>query len=146
MRKHRDEIIRFANSEAGTRVWQKGKGTLWTKTSFPLWNENHTYILDDKYAELRKSSIDTCRPIQFLSVYDGWTVPKGGLKFAGRLEDYRLKPEGPVYYYQWKKLCGEDRIRITNYISDEHAEKQNYEERGWVKIERSKKIWEDIVW
>ena len=104
MRKHRDEMIRFANREEGTEVWYKhGSMTEWNKSDAPRWSNDTTYVVDDEYAELRKESIDTGRPIQVSSDNGtGWitiTQPTY-IKFILPLEDYRLEPEEfeyPIY-------------------------------------------------
>lgn len=101
MRKHRNEIIRFANSESGTKVWFKYANMDWGKIKIPTWYEdNHAYIVDDEYASLRKESIDTGRPIQVKdSVTGKWVIPSYELEFTLPLENYRLKPEFnyPIY-------------------------------------------------
>jgi len=43
-RPHKDEMIRFAKSEDGTKVWYRQKIA-------KSWNEDKIYVLNDKYAE-----------------------------------------------------------------------------------------------
>jgi len=54
MRKHQDEMIRFAKTEPGTVVWFRPRGELgWEHTTNPGWNEDFEYIVQDEYANLR---------------------------------------------------------------------------------------------
>ena len=56
--KHKHEIIRWANSPDGTKVWVKKEG-YWEKTNIPNWNSSmYTFIVDDKQAEVRKAQIN----------------------------------------------------------------------------------------
>ena len=44
MRKHQDEMIRFAKTEPGTVVWFRPRGELgWEHTTNPGWNEDFEY-------------------------------------------------------------------------------------------------------
>ena len=56
-RKHQDEMIRFANSPEGTKVWYKSDGC-WYDIIKPIWVKKLHYIVDDKHAELRKLQHD----------------------------------------------------------------------------------------
>ena len=205
MRKHRNEMIRFANTEKGTEVWFKHKSRgEWEKEYYPYWIDDTFYVVDDEYAELRKESIDSERKIQVRnSITHKWETPPFEPKFGGGLENYRLEPEEefkypiykkdkncslvikftglkdgvvvegtsiysvgykaddwyphtdtnewedidykeePTYYYQWKRDIDIGNIEISNFVTDEYAEKQNYKVEGWVKIENSKRTWED---
>ena len=95
MRKHKNEMIRFANTEKGTAVWFKHKViNRWKKTYHPFWEEDIIYIVDDEHAELRKESIDTGRKIQVLNpITHKWETPSFELEFGVGTENYRLEPE-----------------------------------------------------
>jgi len=94
MKTHRDEMIRFANSEEGTAVWFKhATMTEWKRNYIPTWSKDTIYIVDDKYAELRKENIDTGRPIQVLNVEGEWVTQVVDLHFILSLSDYRLEPK-----------------------------------------------------
>jgi len=89
---HRDEIKRYADSPDGTKVWSKSDGGIWATTITPAWNKNYIYIVDDMYAELRKESIDTSRPIQTFNFVSGWVTIKDASELTGTLSSYRVKP------------------------------------------------------
>ncbi|HIP15554.1 MAG TPA: hypothetical protein EYG74_08700, partial [Sulfurimonas autotrophica] len=101
MRKHRDEIKRFADTEIGTKVWYKAKDRFrWVNTANPTWKEDNEYIVDDEYAELRKESVDTGRPIQMYNpVSSKWETPAFELDFDAPIENYRLKPKEEEFKY-----------------------------------------------
>ena len=95
MRKHRNEIVRFANSDKGTKVWFKNKSMKeWGKTYYPYWIDDTFYIVDDEHATLRIESIDTGRKIQVLNpITHEWETPSFELEFLVEVENYRLEPE-----------------------------------------------------
>jgi len=149
-RPHKEEMIRFAESEAGTEVWFRPKtSTNWRTLLTPTWNEDYIYILDNKYAKLRKESADTGRPIQ---VYDysslKWETPTHELQFDVDLAFYRLEPKEnhddvePIAYYRWERLSSKGKILVSDLISDKYAEKHKYKEDGWVKRTNTKRTWE----
>ena len=94
MKIHRDEIIRYANCTEGTKVWERYNrdGESWMLTDLPLWSKDCIYVVDDMYAELRKESIDTGRPIQAFSLVPGWVTIKDASELTEPLRKYRLKP------------------------------------------------------
>ena len=208
-RQHKEEMIRFAKSEDGTEVWFRQKsGTNWDTVLKPAWAEDKIYVLNDKYAELRKKSIDEDIPIQVYNrLHSEWATPTYKLKFDADIKLYRLKPkegefkypiykrnltaghvveftsitEGviikdtehsrsvyhnigdkldsllphtnidiwedydyiePTYYYRWEKLSSNNKIRVSDLISDRYAEKNEYREEGWVKRTNTKRTWE----
>ena len=49
----------------------------------------------------------------------------------------------PTYYYLWEKLTRNGSILTSSHITDKYAEKHNFENSGWRKIESSKRTWED---
>ena len=93
MRKHRKEIIRFANSEDDTGVWLRYyKWTIWVKTFTPRWSINNDYILDDEYADIRKESIETGTPVQMYIEEKGeWVTMTPDMDFTLPIKCYRLK-------------------------------------------------------
>ena len=206
------EMIRFAKSEEGTEVWYRYKtSTNWDTILKPAWNKPCIYIIDNEYAELRKKSADTGRPIQMYNPISlEWETPTFELDFSAPIESYRLEPEEdgfeypiykrhkltgcvvmftekkygvividtekanyegygtgyeadnwiphtnastwedydydytePTYYYRWEKLYRNGSISTTAYVTDVYAVKFNYKEEDYVKIEDSKRTWED---
>ena len=49
----------------------------------------------------------------------------------------------PTYYYKWEKLQTNDLILTSNLVTDKYAEKHNFKAEGWVKIESSKRTWDN---
>lgn len=59
VKKHINEMKRWADAPDGTRVWFKDVDDLsWDTTLMPLWVESCIYIVDDEWAELRKAQAD----------------------------------------------------------------------------------------
>jgi len=101
-RVHREEMIRFAESEEGVEVYYRCENSSsWSKARSPAWDKTCKYIVGDKYAKLRMESEDTGRPIQIIGEREGeWETPQGKLEFMLPPEYYRVKPEKfeyPIY-------------------------------------------------
>ena len=60
---HVKEIIRWAKSPNGTKVWSKSDTDDWYLRIAPSFNPKIKYIVDDKLAEIRKAFLDGI-PIQ----------------------------------------------------------------------------------
>jgi len=149
-RPHKEEMIRFANSEVGTAVWWREKTfDSWKLIKNPLWSEDYVYVVDNKYAELRKKSVDEDRAIQMYNTIDSkWETPTFNLDFSAPIESYRLEPKEdhdyiePIAYYRWERLSSKGEILMSNLMSDKYAEKNGYKEDGWIKITNTKRTWE----
>jgi len=48
----------------------------------------------------------------------------------------------PIAYYRWEQLIMNGSILTSSHITDKYAEKHNFENSGWRKIESSKRTWE----
>ena len=150
-RLHKEEMIRFAKSEEGTTIWWRAKkATDWGIISNTMWYKGFIYIVNDKYAVLRKESADTGRPIQVYNYSSlKWETPTHELQFDVDLAFYRLEPKEdhdyiePIAYYRWERLSSKGEILMSNLISDKYAEENGYKEDGWIKIESSKRTWDD---
>ena len=82
--KHKKEITRWANCPDNTEVWYRACKNDWDKIKIPHWLINVEYIVDDKYAELRKA------------LAEGKTILFRGkevdnLNFDKELEDYSIQ-------------------------------------------------------
>ena len=55
---HKKEIERWANCPDHTKVWVNEGENEWVLVNYPLWRRAFAYIVDDKYAELRKAEKD----------------------------------------------------------------------------------------
>lgn len=86
---HKDEIIRWANSLEGTKIWHNSNGT-WSRVSSVNWKKTTKYIVDDEYAELRMAYADGME-IQIYSKYGSewkdWKTPDWSLPANA----YRIK-------------------------------------------------------
>ena len=136
--KHKYEIIRWACSPSNTAVWYtiKEYGD-WFKTSNPSWMEDGIYIVDDKWAELRKAQADG-KQLQSLITPD---------RFADNLlteylmnntepSNWRIKPE-PVYEWQYttRTQYGHYVMSTGFYTDDEPISDYNV----WTRFEPSKR-------
>ena len=155
MRKQRNEIIRFANSELGTKVWCKRENeTTWNLENNPTWNEEYIYIVNNEYAPLRKESINSERPIQVKESETGeWITPSYELEFTLPLENYRLEPE--MFNYPIYKIAKKTR-NIVKFISKqegiviEETEKSRiiglvvgYKSKNWIEHTNTE-VWENL--
>jgi len=96
VKKHKNEIIRWATSDI-ERVWQKAYiEDEWTLTESPSWCDFYAYVVDDEYAEIKKAYIDG-RTVQ-ISLYEkGWcNMPSGVFNeivwYDYPIEAYRIMP------------------------------------------------------
>ena len=124
--KHASEIIRWANTEEGIGVWVRGDfdGATWLFTQTPTWKVASICIVDDEWQELRRAQIDG-KQLQCLDwQVDGWNneiLDYQALKLT-TLSDWRIKPEEPVYEWQWLYLNGDmDSYKITNFLTEMEA-------------------------
>jgi len=84
--KHKDEIIRWANCPEGTEIWYREGRNEWDKVMATGWLPNVKYIVDDKYAELRKAQADG-KTILYLG------EEAYNLNFYKKLENYSIKED-----------------------------------------------------
>ena len=138
-RKHKKEIIRYANSKDGAQVWFSHNFQEWKLTEEPIWVDSTNYIVDDKWADLRKAQIDG-KIIEAKITPDTWSKHNLNESFAPSY--YRIQPNDPIYYYQWEKLnSSNDTIMISQFMTDERAKRSASTKDGWRKIELSKREW-----
>ena len=144
--KHKDEILRFANSKQDVCVWQKEFiEDEWKKYTNASWLRDTMYIVDDAYAEIRKAQADG-KTIERLNISNVW-VECNNCKFTENIfngaHSYRIKTDEPTYYYQWERLEMNNKRIVTSpfYVSDFEATQLSYEDKGWRKIESSKREW-----
>ena len=91
--KHKNEIMRWANSPEGTRVWIKQEDGIWSKPYVPTWKKDSTYIVDDEWAEIRKAFFDN-KTIQFLNEeWEDSGVSDINVYQGESREFYRIKPD-----------------------------------------------------
>ena len=101
---HEQEIIRWAKCPDKTGVWWKNCENEWILVDSPMWRKNKIYIVDDEWAEYRKSQIDG----KIIECYQGDYYPleqcnqkARDFKLSPADDYYRIKPEEPVYEWQW---------------------------------------------
>lgn len=51
---HEEEIKRWAKCQDGTPVWQRSSNGTWSWSTLPQWLANCTYLVADKYLEVRR--------------------------------------------------------------------------------------------
>ena len=131
-KRHQQEIIRWAKAPKGTKIWYKQEGDAkWYITEGTKWYEDTQYIVDDKWAELRKAQADG-KQLQWINEGEFVDVtlknsPTGLIKY------WRIKPE-PVYEWQWIIRRANNTFALTVHKT-EHEMKLGYE-----KFEPSKRI------
>ena len=101
IRKHGEEMKRWAEAPDRTKVWHKMKAAdSWALDGAPAWLHDILYIVDDEWAELRKAQIDGK---QLQIKLDGeWVdadLSDGYLPEVVTPDRWRIKPEVefPVY-------------------------------------------------
>jgi hypothetical protein len=148
-RVHKEEMIRFANSPAGTKVWCKSNANgMWGKLKMPSWDENSSYIVDDEFAELRKQFVDDPTQIEWCRELDEeWevTLLTDLDIFTNRLfwgYKCRIKPK-KVTKWKWvmaSRFSGKFRVTELWYTEEEAHSVGN---RAVCKIEESAKEFEE---
>ncbi len=135
------EFNRWIN-EGRPQTWYK-KNDEWTVLyTDPKWLKDGIYIVDDEYAEIRKSFYDG-KTIQyyeessgrwFVAASPSWTLP---------VDEYRIKPEKPVYEYQWYYIDSVTNVFLTSghYVDIEETEKETkILNVDWKPFEPSKRV------
>ena len=107
MRRHKDEIIRWLNSAEGRRVWiNKNQGRGWylhIPSTINCWYDEHSYIVDDEWAELRKAQADG-KQLEFNINGVEWICKTLMITEDTKIENvnkWRIKPDIPEYEWQW---------------------------------------------
>ena len=135
--KHKLEITRWANCPDNTDVWYRQSNDEyigWQLSKNPFWHPYCVYIVDDEWSEIRKAFIDG----KTIEVYDcvdnSWKTIVTST-WIEKLEYYRIKPDEPVYEWQWIFIATEDLYDITNtYYTEKEAN------INWEKYKPSKRI------
>ncbi len=97
--KHKNEMIRWANSLDGTKVWNKPLGQKgWNCNDNPQWTITTIYIVDDGYAELRKAQLDG-KSIQIDNFGNEEWATLTCPDFSQPVRMYRIKPTKKLYFF-----------------------------------------------
>lgn len=146
-RKHREEMLRWAESDDGVFVWKKSpRENNWTITNAPGWFPYDNYVVDDEWAHLRKALKDG-KTLQFNKAYIGsykcephWVDWNShGEAFTGSPGKYRIKPE-PKYEWQWLCMRSNGEYYCTGYLKSEEVVYKVINPHAIVgKIEESKR-------
>ncbi len=142
---HASEIVRWANSPDGTKVWNRHKNSeskFWYLVEEPRWHKDRIYIVNDEYAELRKAEIDG-KTIEYNSIGGEWYSTHKKLNWNYPITDYRIKPDEPIYYWEWEIKEKDGIIRTSLFMTDNYVSETRFVENGWRKVESSKRTWED---
>ena len=144
IRKHRDEMLRFAHSKEGTEVWNKSRNEKeWIKVQRPMWHDSHSYIVDDGMAEVRKAVADGKQIQKRDSISGEWIDVKVSPSYSIDVSKWRVKSDEKVYY-EWKKAVN-GVLYVTILVTNKEALRNKYEEDGYVKIESSRTTYEELV-
>ncbi len=152
---HKAEIIRWANCPAGTEVWTRHKNSeskFWYLVSSANWNEDRFYIVNDDYASVRKMFTDG-KSIEAKILWgnkdDKWseytTDDSGNINgfYNGTKMIFRIKPDEPVYYWEWELKEKDGIIRKSIFMTDKYVSGTRFVENGWRKVKSSKRTWEE---
>jgi len=94
--KHKEEIKYWAEQPDGTKVWERyDTGDDWIATRFPDWDADKSCIVDNQWAELRKSQADG-KQLQWVNPFDEWedsTLTLERIKKEDIPEDWMVKAE-----------------------------------------------------
>lgn len=141
---HKKEIIRYANSEDGTRVFYKRKDSdTWRLGNFPSWDHETKYIVDDDSALFRKAILDGYTiEIKSIESWDtGWVTYCGDINHLPTDKEdsaycYRIKPI-LILHYQF--LCRREgtcdyKITTSRYCNIKEAQEARQSGSGWIVI------------
>ena len=137
---HKEEIKYWAEQPDGTRVWCHEDGNIeyWKLLCCsPEWFPQNIYIVDNEWATLRKAQSEG-KQLQLSITGEVWKDKE--LTYSRMPLDepewWRIKPEEPVYEYQWLypySTPNGDYFGITEHLKESQAEKE------WIKIPESKR-------
>ena len=100
-KKHKEEILRWANCPDGTKVWVKADiVTKWIMVNTPDWLPDRIYIVNDEWQLLRRSQADGKQLQRRLSKNHEFEDADIESCVPIHLKNWRIKPE-PVYEWQW---------------------------------------------
>ena len=122
--KHAEEMCYWSRRKDGTDVWEYKNS--WLKVSYPMWEPECMYIVNDEWAELRKMQFDGYQ-LQYLEILGFWSdrnLTLGVVKrssSADASKRWRVKPtetDGEVYEWRW--ICREGEVfYFTSYFKNE---------------------------
>ena len=141
MHKHRDEIVRWANSKEGTSVWYKPMGySDWflSDSKGISWDKDTLYICNDNWANLRKARADG-KQLQRISNTGEWLDTKLASQPSHSTEKWRIKPRIELEW-QFIKQDGMGGYCFTNYMTELQARGH---QQDLVKYEPSERIKKD---
>jgi len=117
-------------------IWVRHeRATVWDKVHSPLWRTPNTiYVIDDEYADVRKAYYDGKRVEWRCESEQEW-YPVTTDNFYKPVDKYRIKPEEPIYEWQWYALDEEGGY----YLSGFNTEDEVTDKDTWEKFEPSKR-------
>lgn len=150
---YKKEVIRWANSPDGTRVWEYFPipNKQWIRITHGMFlSPNTKYIVDDEWAYLRMAQEDG-KQLQLYSGTDGRGMPVWKDNTLSDMfecasvsvpDDWRIKPEPETEEWQWvmKDLTRGEFFITTSYFKDaeEISLTGNYETVE--KYEKSRRV------
>jgi len=153
LKKHKLEIQRWLENTNEPDVWVKNENDkikTWKKQSFEdcSWDKNCHYIVDDKYAELRKIQID--KPDTKFEYWDEYE--KKWLDTYPLWDSclYRIKPTYPIFKVSGKGTNEEFVVKFTGptvgevvFAMPDSTYTIGHVSDGWYEHNR-KDCWEDV--
>ena len=96
-RKHEDEMVRFAQSPEGTKVWFRAiESRKWVSSYSPSWSNGYIYIVDDEWSKIAKQCIDDPSKVECHIGAEGWVTTTFYTLRRLRQQNvkkYRIKPK-----------------------------------------------------
>ena len=116
---HENEIKYWSEHPDGTKVWCKSESTDGWVLIEPKWTGIGTYIVDNEWAELRKAQADG-KQLQYDNS-NGWCDSKLSkwdyINKNTEVKYWRIKPEEPVYEWQWIWIDKNGKYHFTDFYS-----------------------------
>jgi len=133
-----NEIQRWSMCPDDTGVWFRLNGE-WILTLEPSWDKDLTYIVNDEYAEYRKSYYEDKKSVQVKDFSNQW-VTIDDMTFDSAISRYRFTPNTRSITIEtwvvWDKLTGTYSTFDSSDI-DSDLKHKSYEEYTKVKLVKS---------
>ena len=121
----KDEICYWSDHPERTEVWARSETGKWHRYLSPAWNPRFVYVVDNEWAELRKAQADGKQLQYYYADERQWTDANLSQPCKNSIRDWRIKPEEPVYEWQWVYQTDDGKFHITglSYKSEEDMRK-----------------------
>ena len=136
---HEPEICYWAKHPDETKVWVKTEPHDWNLYDEPHWKPYSKYIVDNKWAELRKAQADG-KQLQYY--YDDVCWVDMNFTIENSDEDivnWRIKPKKTIYEWQWIYKVQNGFMMTTAYYATRDEVERDYLNEIIEKYEPSKR-------